>query len=88
VEKNMPFDPDKDKLIKQWRSEETGLCISINQYGEANPKVQIGPRILKKKDGSDRAPSKAGRLSMEDLMWFYDIIDEVKDDLQQLVEPE
>lgn len=84
----MPFDPDKDKLIKKWRSEETGLCISINQYGESNPKVQIGPRVLKKKDGSDRAPSKAGRLSMEDLMWFYDIIDEVKDDLQQLVEPE
>jgi hypothetical protein len=84
----MPFDPDKDKLIKQWRSEETGLCISINQYGEANPKVQIGPRVLKKKDGSDRAPSKAGRLSMEDIMWFYDIIDEVKDDLQKLVEPE
>lgn len=84
----MPFDPDKDKLIKQWRCDETGLCISINQYGEANPKVQVGPRILKKKDGSDRAPSKAGRLSMEDLMWFYDIIDEVKDDLQKLVEPE
>ena len=71
----MPFDPEKDKLLKQWRCEETGLLISINQYGDAQPKVQIGPRILKKKDGTDRAPAKAGRLTIEDLMWFYEIID-------------
>ncbi len=82
------FDPEKDKLIKQWRCEETGLMVSINQYAEAQPKVQIGPRILKKKDGSDRAPAKAGRLTMEDLMWFYDIIDEVKDELAEHVRPE
>ena len=83
----MPFDPDKDKMLKQWKCEETGLMISINQYGDAQPKVQIGPRILKKKDGSDRAPSKAGRLTMEDLMFLYDIIDEIKDELQNLVTP-
>jgi hypothetical protein len=82
------FDPEKDKLIKEWRCEETGLMVSINQYAEAQPKVQIGPRILKKKDGSDRAPAKAGRLTMEDLMWFYDIIDEVKDELAAHVRPE
>lgn len=84
----MPFDPDKDKLLKQWRCEETGLMVSINQYGDAQPKVQIGPRILKKKDGTDRAPAKAGRLTIEDLMWFYEIIDEVKEELQGLVTPE
>ena len=83
----MPFDPDKDKLLKQWKCEETGLIISINQYGDAQPKVQIGPRILKKQDGTDRAPSKAGRLNIEDLMFLYDIIDEVKDELQNLVTP-
>lgn len=83
----MPFDPDKDKMLKQWKCEETGLMISINQYGDAQPKVQIGPRILKKKDGSDRAPSKAGRLTMEDMMFLYDIIDEIKDELQNLVTP-
>ena len=74
-------------MLKQWKCEETGLMISINQYGDAQPKVQIGPRILKKKDGSDRAPSKAGRLTMEDMMFLYDIIDEVKDELQNLVTP-
>jgi hypothetical protein len=82
------YDPEKDKKIKEWKNEETGLIISIHQYGEGEPKVQLGPRILKKKDGSDRAPSKAGRLSIEDIMWVYEIIDEVKDDLSDLVGPE
>jgi len=82
------YDADKDKKINEWKNEETGLLISIMQYGEGEPKVQIGPRILKKKDGSDRAPSKAGRLSVEDIMWLYDIIDEVKDELSDMVGPE
>ncbi|RLB94528.1 MAG: hypothetical protein DRH26_01000 [Deltaproteobacteria bacterium] len=81
------YDPEKDKKIKEWKNEETGLLISIHQYGEGEPKVQFGPRILKKKDGTDRAPSKAGRLSIEDIMWIYDIIDEVKDDLSDMVGP-
>ncbi len=84
----MPFDPDKDKQLAIWKCEETGLLISINQYGDAQPKVQIGPRILKKKDGTDRAPSKAGRLTLEDLDFFYDIIDEVKEKLENLTTPE
>ncbi len=82
------YDPEKDKKINEWKNEETGLLISIMQYGEGEPKVQVGPRILKKKDGSDRAPSKAGRLSVEDIMWLYDIIDEVKDELSDMVGPE
>lgn len=82
------YDPEMDKKIKEWKNDETGLHISIHQYGEGEPKVQLGPRILKKKDGSDRAPSKAGRLSIEDIMWIYDIIDEVKDDLSDMVGPE
>ena len=31
---------------------------------------------------------QAGRLTTEDLMWFYDIIDEVKDELTALAGPE
>jgi hypothetical protein len=42
---------------------------------------------LLKKDGTERAPVKAGRLTIEDLMWFYDIIDEVKDELTHLAKP-
>lgn len=82
------YDPEQDKKIAEWKNEETGLIISIMQYGEGEPKLQIGPRILKKKDGSDRAPMKAGRLSVEDVMWLYDIIDEVKDELSDMVGPE
>ncbi|MFZ5563459.1 MAG: hypothetical protein ACOZBW_05355 [Thermodesulfobacteriota bacterium] len=84
----MPFEPEKDKLLKQWKCEQTGLIVSINQYADGQPKVQIGPRILKKQDGTDRAPAKAGRLSMEDIQWLYDIIDEIKDDLAAMVRPE
>lgn len=83
----MPYEPEKDKVLKEWRCDETGLVISINRYGDGEPKVQIGPRILLKKDGSQRAPVKAGRLSVEDILWFYDIIDEVKEELSEQARP-
>ncbi|NQT09858.1 MAG: hypothetical protein HQ573_01645 [Desulfobacteraceae bacterium] len=84
----MAFDPEKDKILKKWKCEDTGLVVSINQYANGQPKLQIGPRILKKQDGLDRVPVKAGRLTIEDLLWFYEIIDEVKDELTRLVQPE
>ena len=84
----MPYDPEMDKMLKNWKCDETGLMVSINQYGNGEPKVQIGPRILLKKDGSERAPAKAGRLTREDLMWLYDIIDELKDEMSRLARPE
>lgn len=84
----MPYDPELDKMLKKWQCAETGLVVSINRYGNGEPKVQIGPRILMKKDGSERAPVKAGRLNIEDLMWLYDIIDELKDEMTKLTKPE
>ena len=84
----MPYDPEKDKTLKQWRCEETGLMVSINQYDTGEPKLQIGPRLLRRKDGSDRAPAKAGRLTVEDVLWLYDIIDEIKDELTGLAGPQ
>ena len=83
----MPFDPEKDKILKKWKSEETGLIVSINQYENGEPKLQIGPRVFVKKDGNE-SQRRAGRMTIEDLLWFYDIIDEVKDDLQKLTVPE
>jgi hypothetical protein len=83
----MAYDPDKDKVIKSWKCEHTGLIISINQYAGGEPKVQIGPRVLRKRDGTESPPLKAGRLTIEDLMWFYDIIDEIKDELTDLSKP-
>ena len=84
----MAYDASKDKVLKKWKCDETGLIVSINQYGDGEPKVQIGPRMLTKKDGSEGAPVKAGRLTMEDLLWLYDIIDEVKDELSHRVKPQ
>ena len=83
----MPYDPELDKVLRKWNCEETGLVVSINQYGAGEPKVQIGPRILLKKDGAERAPVKAGRLTMEDVLWLYDIIDEVKEEMSRLAKP-
>ncbi len=83
----MPFDPEKDKELKRWTCEETGLVVTINQYADSQPKVQIGPRVYLRKDGTP-SQRKAGRLSIEDLLWFYDIIDEVKETLMRLVQPQ
>ncbi len=83
----MPYDPNKDEVVKKWRCEETGLMVSIQRYDGGEAKVQLGPRILLKKDGTERAPAKAGRLTIEDLMFFYDIIDEIKDEMEKLVGP-
>lgn len=82
----MAFDPNKDKTLKKWQCEETGLVVSINQYGDGEPKLQIGPRVFMRKDGGE-SQRKAGRLTIEDLLWFYDIIDEVKDELSNLSSP-
>jgi hypothetical protein len=84
----MAYEPEKDKVLKKWKSEDTGLVLSINKYGDGEAKLQIGPRILKKKDGTDGAPVKAGRLSVEDVMWLYDLLDEIKDDLARLATPQ
>ena len=76
----MPFDPEKDKILKKWKCDETGLVVTINQYAGGEPKLQIGPRVFIKKDGNE-SQRRAGRISIEDLLWLYDIIDEVKDEL-------
>lgn len=83
----MPYDPEMDKTLKQWKCDETGLVVSINQYGDGEPKLQIGPRLLLKKDGTERAPMKAGRLTIDDILWLYDNIDEIKEELSDLVKP-
>ncbi len=82
----MPFIPAKDKVLKTWKCKETGFVVTINRYNGGEAKVQIGPRLLEKKNGS-RSSIKAGRLSIEDILWLYDCIDEIKDALIGIEKP-
>jgi hypothetical protein len=61
--------------------------VSINRYEEGEAKVQIGPRTFIKKDGTE-SQRKSGRLSMEDFLWLYDTMDEIKEALSLLAKPE
>ena len=76
----MAYDASKDKVLDSWENDNTGLMVSINRYGEGEPKLQIGPRNYTKKDGS-KSTTKAGRLAIDDVLWLNEILDEVKDKL-------
>lgn len=80
----MVYDPDMDRVLASWMNEETGLMISVNRYGDGEAKLQIGPRAFTKKDGS-RSTAKAGRLTMEDVLWLGDVIEEVKEKMKDLL---
>ena len=74
----MAYDPNKDKVLETWENEETGLVVSINQYGDGEPKLQIGPRNYTKRDGTT-ATTKAGRLAIDDVLWLNEVLEEVKE---------
>ena len=79
----MAYDASKDKVLISWENEETGLNVSINQYGDGEPKLQIGPRAYTRKDGK-KSTTKAGRLSIDDVVWLNDILESVKDRMKDL----
>ena len=74
----MAYDAEKDKVLASWQNDETGLMVTINRYGEGEPKLQIGPRAYTKKDGS-QSTSKAGRLPIDDVLWLNEVLEEIKD---------
>jgi hypothetical protein len=79
----MAYDASKDQVLVSWENDETGLTVSIYRYGEGDPKLQIGPRIYTKKDGTE-GKTKPGRLTMDDVLWFHEIIDEIKEKMTEL----
>ncbi|MCD6262590.1 MAG: hypothetical protein J7J52_06170 [Deltaproteobacteria bacterium] len=79
----MAYDASKDQVLGSWENKETGLTVSIYRYGEGDPKLQIGPRTYTKKDGT-KGKTKPGRLTMDDVLWLYEIIDEIKDKMTGL----
>lgn len=74
----MAYDPSKDKILETWENEETGLIVSINRYGNGEPKLQIGPRSYTKRDGT-KTTTKAGRLAIDDVLWLGEVPEEVKE---------
>ena len=78
----MAYDAGKDQVIASWENEETGLQVSLNRYGDGEPKLQIGPRAYTKKDGTKSA-TKSGRLPIADVLWLSDALEEVKDKMNE-----
>ena len=78
----MAYDATKDQVLQSWENDETGLIVSINQYGDGEPKMQVGPRTFVKKDGTI-STRKPGRLDIDDVLWLSEIIEEVKDKMNE-----
>ena len=78
----MPYDASKDQILHTWENAETGLNISICRYGEGEAKLQIGPRTYTKADGTKRT-NKAGRLSIDDVLWLNDMFEEIKEKMNE-----
>lgn len=78
----MAYDATKDQALETWQNEETGLSVTIYKYGDGEPKLQIGPRSYKKKDGS-ATMVKAGRLSITDLRWLGEVMDEITETMKE-----
>jgi len=78
----MAYDPSKDQVLATWENDETGLVISICQYGDGEPKLQIGPRTYTKKDGT-KGTTKAGRLAIDDILWLNETLDEVQEKMKE-----
>jgi hypothetical protein len=78
----MAYDPTKDQVLQTWENDETGLTISIYRYGDGEAKLQIGPRIYTKRDGTKSA-TKPGRLSIDDVLWLNEMLEEVKEKMNE-----
>ncbi|MEJ2024681.1 MAG: hypothetical protein P8Y00_06660 [Deltaproteobacteria bacterium] len=74
----MAYDETKDQMLDSWENDETGLLLNIYRYGDGDPKLQIGPRSYTKKDGS-KGTTRTGRLSIDDVLWLSEILDDIKE---------
>jgi hypothetical protein len=82
----MPYDKGLDKELFQRDIEtENGILrVSVWSYNQNEAKIQIGPRITLKKDGSEGF-RKAGRITNEE---FQDLLQMSKDIVEVIEENE
>jgi hypothetical protein len=72
----MAYDATKDQVLDKWENDKTGLIVSINRYGDGEPKLQVGPRFYTRRDGT-RSTTKPGRLGIDDIIWLNEVIEEI-----------
>lgn len=80
----MAYDAALDHVLRSWENPETGLVVSINRYGTGEPKLQIGPRKLTRRDGT-ATTTKPGRLAIADVLWLKDVLEEVQEQIKDLM---
>ena len=73
----MAFDSDKDKTLKEWKHKD-GLEVSLKEYNGGETKLQIGPRAMPGKAGTDLKYRKAGRLTMDEAKWLCGVLAEIE----------
>jgi hypothetical protein len=64
----MAFDESKDKVLGSWTikgDDDSTIEVAVCQYNGGPIKVQIGPRLVEKKNG-EAMRLKAGRLTMSE----------------------
>lgn len=79
----MAFRKDLDHELSRWEieSEGTTLRVSVYSYNGGEAKLQIGPRVYEKKDGSEGF-RKAGRLTVEEATELARILPEALKSLE------
>ena len=73
----MAYDSSKDKILdtKVWANGLGGeLHFSVIQYGDNEPKLNIGPRTYYKED--ELRYRKPGRLSRVEVAYLYQVLDD------------
>lgn len=66
----MAFDESKDK--KLWTGQVNDLLLSVHCYNGGEPRLQIGPRVIEKKDGTETY-RKAGRLHAVEVAYIVEL---------------
>jgi len=72
----MPYNKSADKVLYDANinsDDGTVLKVSVYSYNGGEPKLQIGPRVYKKRNGEDGF-RKAGRLTGGDVEKLVDIL--------------
>lgn len=73
----MAYDDSKDRLVQlfELKDGKGALLVSLMSYNKATPKLQI-TRSYEKKDET-MGYGKMGRLTLEEMKWFKENIDEI-----------